>query len=1251
MAPQTTPPAPGSPTPRSRSAISRRHFLGTGSALTAGALAAGVGGALSGRAQAAAGGSFRADPVDLSPARWIWYPEGDPATDAPVGHRYFRRTFTVAAGEVTDAQLVVTGDDTVDVWLNGEFLAGSPRVPHSWRTALYVDLRTAVRPGTNTIALASRNQGGPAGLIARVRVLTSGGTTDAVTDARWSAGKEAPEGWEQPGFADGGWPAARDLGAYGTAPWYTAVTGPDLAAASPLSVAACTVEHRTSPLGIDAARPRFGWKLDSSAPQQRQGGYRIQVSSTADGTGDLWDSGTVPSGRQIDIPYAGASLASLTRCFWRVRVWDTQGRAGAWSAPRWFETGLLSGTDEWRAAFIGRPPGPDLSGAGWIWYPEGDPAGGRPAETRCFRRTFTLTGAPAAATLVVTGDDTADVWVNGTLVSASPRVTDSWKRAASVDVTAHLSVGANTIAIASRNTSQSPAGLIAKLTVTGGPTVVTDAAWKAYRDAPSGWQTPGYDDAAWPAARVVASYGGGPWGSGVQVVGPAPLLRKSFTVRGPVASARLLTTALGLHETRLNGAKVGDRVLAPGWTDYGKRLQYQVFDVTTRIRQGANALGAWLGNGWYSGSLGIAGGRRYGTQPWYSAQLVITFTDGTTQLVTTDGSWRTSTGAITADDLYHGETYDARLHIAGWDGAGFDDGDWTAVAVRDGAPPRMVAQPDDGVCVQQEFRPVRITEPKPGVWILDLGQNLTGWNRIALRGAEGTTVTVRHGEVLEPDGTLYTTNLRAAQATDRFTLAGTGDVETYEPRFTVHGYRYVELTGLPAGFTPDEDTVTGRAVWTDAAQPGTFRTSDPLINQLQHNIVWGERGNMLSVPTDCPQRDERLGWTGDIAAFCATSTFNLDTHAFLAKFTDDLTDAQQADGAFTDVAPAVAGGSGTAGWGDAGTIIPYTLWQRFGDLAVVDRHFTAMAKWVDYLRNTAGSDLIRNRQTYGDWLNVNDDTAQDLICTAYFAWSARLVARMAAATDRTAEAASYGRLADQVAAAFTARFVAGDGTVRGNTQTGYVLALAFGLLPASLVQPAADKLAARVAAAGGHLSVGFLGVENLLPVLADHGHADTAYRILLQRGFPGWGYMIDHGATTIWERWDGIRTDGSFNDPGMNSFNHYGLGSVGDFLYRHVGGLAPARPGYAALRVAPRPGGGLTSADSTYDTPYGEAASAWSISGSRLTLRVTVPVNTFATVTVPTSRPQSTVAPAQAVPAGPASYHLPAGTHTFTAEV
>ncbi|MFC4589260.1 glycoside hydrolase family 78 protein [Sphaerisporangium corydalis] len=1201
--------------------------------------------------------------VDLTGAGWIWYPEGSPGQSAPAGTRYLRRTFTVPSGAVTDAQLVVTGDDTLDVWLNGVPLAGSSRSTDSWQRSIYVDLASAVRAGSNTVAVAARNtSAGPAGVIARLRVTTAGGTTELVTDGAWKAANTVTPGWIEPSYADGSWPAAAVSGTYGAAPWGTGVAAPDLAAASPLAVTGPVTERRATPIGIEATGPRFGWTLTGGGGAQVQAAYQIVVATTEAaaqaGTGNVWDSGRVVSGRSVDAAYGGAALASATRYYWRVRVWDSQGRTGAWGPVTWFETGLRDPSAEWQAGFVGAPAGaPAVSGANWIWYPEGDPATNAPQATRYLRRSFTLpAGTIGRARLTVTGDDTADVWVNGTQVSTSPRAVDSWKSAAVLDVAARLHSGANTLAIAAQNTTVSPAGVLAALEVdvagAGTTRLVTDTAWKASQSGPSGWQQPGFDDSAWPAARVAAAYGSGPWAANVSVTEPAPYLRKGFNLAKPVASARLMVTALGLHETRINGAKVGTEALAPGWTDYGKRLAYRTFDVTAQVHQGDNALGALLGNGWYSGSIGFAGSQRYGTHPWYSAQLAVRFTDGTTQTVRTDSSWRTAPSPIRSDDLYHGEEYDAQAARAGWDTAGYSDAGWSAVTVRTGAVPRLVAAVDPGVAVQASITPVSVAQPKPGVWVLDLGQNFAGWNRLRVRGPAGTTVTMRHAEVLNPDGTIYTANLRAARATDRFTLAGTGADEVYEPRFTVHGYRYVELTGFPG--TPTTASVTGLAAWTGGAVTGTFDSSSALVDQLQHNILWGARSNMLSVPTDCPQRDERLGWTGDIAIFAGTSTFNFDVHGLLDKFADDLTDAQHADGAFTDVAPDVCCGAGKAGWADAGVIVPYTVWQRYGDLRVVDEHYTAMKRWVDYSRSTSGADLIRNQDTYGDWLNVNDNTANDLISTAYFGHVARLLARMAAATGRTADAASYGTLADQVAQAFTARFVAADGTVSGNTQTGYVLALSFGLVPSGRVQAVADKLAAKVAASGGHLSVGFLGVENLLPVLADHGHLDTAYQVLLQPGYPGWGYMSGRGATTIWERWDGIRTDGSFQDPGMNSFNHYGLGSVGDWLYRSVGGLGPddRDPGYRRLVIAPRPGGGLTSGKSDLRTPYGRALSDWSISAGTLTLQVEVPANATATVRVPATASATVTAPAQAVSMGyadgAATYQLGAGSYTFT---
>ncbi len=1158
--------------------------------------------------------------VGLGAAHWIWYPEGDPVQTAPAATRYLRRTFTAPAGPWTDAQLVVTGDDTIDVWLNGTYLAGSPRSTDAWQQARYVDLAAALRTGANTLQIAVRNTTtGPAGVLAHLRVAAAGGTTDLVTDNAWQAANAVPETWV----------AAKDLGAYGTGPWASNVAAP-AEAASPVTVAGLTTERQSNPVGLDARKPRFGWRLVSAATGQIQGRYQLAVGTSA-GAADVWDSGQVASAQSVDVAYGGPALTSNRTYHWRVRVWDAQGRPSPWSAAARFDTGLFDPGAEWQAGFIGAPATATLTGASWIWYPEGDPVNSVPAGNRYFRRTFDRSAAGTPATLVVTGDDTADVWVNGARVSTSRRVTDSWKRATTVDVTAQLRAGSNTVAIAATNTTAGPASVIAQL-----GTVVTDGSWKASQTGPAGWEQPGFDDAAWVAARVSAPLGGGQWGNQVSVAGPAPYVSKGFDVGKPVARARLFATALGLHDTYLNGARISDERLAPGWTDYAKRLQYRVYDVTANLRSGGNTLGALVGNGWYSGNIGFAGSQRYGTQPWYSARLSIEYTDGTRADVRTDGSWSSSPSTIVSDDLYHGEDQDAR--IASTAGA--------PVAVRSGALPHLVAQVDPGVTVQQEFAPKAITQPRPGVWIADLGQNFAGWNRLRVTGPAGTRVTLRHGEILNADGTLYTTNLRAAQATDTFTLAGTGAPEVFEPHFTVHGYRYVEITGFPGTF--GAGNLTGLAAWTDGAETGTFTTSDPLINQVQHNILWGARSNLLSIPSDCPQRDERLGWTGDIASFAATSTFGFDTHGLLTKFADDMVDAQRADGAFTDVAPAVIDGAGKAGWADAGVIVPYTIWQRYGDLAVADKHFAAMAKYVDYLRSTAGTDLIRDHETFGDWLNVDDNTPNDVSSTAFFGWSARLVARMAAATGRTAEASSYGDLADRIAAAFTARFVAADGTVGNNSQTGYVLALAFGQVPGNRAQAVADKLAAKVDARNGHLSVGFMGVENLLPALADHGHADTAYRILQQPDYPGWGYMNARGATTIWERWDGIRPDGTLQDPGMNSFNHYGLGSVGDWLYRSVGGVAPAAPGYRQVLIAPQPGGTLTGATADLTTAYGLTSSSWTRNGAAVTLKVVVPPNATAVVRVPAPAGATVNAPPEAVPQGSGSYSLASGTYTFT---
>ncbi|MCO5967487.1 family 78 glycoside hydrolase catalytic domain [Actinoallomurus soli] len=995
-------------------------------------------------------------------------------------------------------------------------------------------------------------------------------------------------------------------------------TAPAFAASTPVRVAATTTERATDPIGIDAARPRLGWRLDSAARGQSQTAYEVAVGSKPRAA-DVWDSGRVQSPQSVDVAYGGPALAPAHRYYWRVRVWDAQGKTTAWSKVSFFETGLSA--EDWTASWIGgSATTPSLSGAHWIWYPEGDPASSEPVSTRYFRRTVDLgSGAITRALFTLTADDGFTLYVNGTRIAASPQVTDSWKQGQLADVTKALHPGTNTIAIAAVNTTESPAGLIGRLHVERSGAdpvdVITDGSFKAAKDAADGWEQPGFDDSSWPAAKDTAAYGQGPWGTQViEPSQPVPYLRRGFTVTKRVAAARLYVSALGLYEARINGRRVGDDHFDPGWTDYTKRVQYQTYDVTSLLRRGDNAIGALLGDGWYSGNIGFAGTHVYGTRPWFLGQLRIDYADGTSQTVGTDGSWKTAPSPIAASDIYMGETYDARNEQAGWDRPGFDDSSWQAAETGTGVKANLVAQSAPPVRVQTVLHPKKMTEPKPGTYIFDLGQNMVGWNRLTVSGPAGTTVTIRNGEVLNPDGTLYTTNLRNAADTDRYTLKG-GGTETYEPRFTYRGYRYVEITGYPG--KPDLNAIAGVVANADAPQAGTLTTSDPLVNQIQHNIVWGQRGNFFSVPTDCPQRDERLGWTGDITAFAPTSTFNMDADTFLAKFATDLTDAQHSDGSFTNVAPDVGNtGSGTAAWGDAGVVVPYTLWQRYGDLRVVRDHYDAMKKWISYLESHS-SGLIRPNEGYGDWLNVNDDTPRDLIGTAYFAHSTDLMAQMAEAVGDSAGAASYRSLLGRIKDAFDARFVTPDGTVGNGSQTSYVLALSFGLLPDAQTGPAADRLVANIDAHGGHLTTGFLGTGALLPVLTATGHTDVAYRILGQRTFPSWGYEIGNGATTIWERWDGIKPDGTFNDPGMNSFNHYGLGAVGDWMYQNIGGIAPAAPGYQRTIIRPRPGGSLTSASASYRSAYGDIATRWRRSGNRFSLDVTVPVNTTAEVWVP----------------------------------
>ncbi|MDR6319701.1 family 78 glycoside hydrolase catalytic domain [Actinoplanes couchii] len=1012
----------------------------------------------------------------------------------------------------------------------------------------------------------------------------------------------------------------------------TLTAEPAIASGPAPTATGLAVEGLPGALGIDTPAPRLGWLIDSPRRGVLQAAYQIRVASTAAklsaGKADVWDSGRTAGADSTQVAYGGPALTSATRYHWQVRIWDTAGRGSAWSTPSWWETGLLRPGD-WRAKWIGR----ESPSASWSDFTLDlrlsvvrDAAGvffrakgvndaymwqladfGNAPVLRPHVRTggtwqllkqVPIDGVVAPADFhkphdlrIETAGSTIRTYVDGTLVDTT---TDSRRTSGTIGL----------------RTSDAESAVFHAVRLTVGGKVEIDADLTAGSNPFT---------AGTPTAQGLAVSGS----TQALLADPAgkPLLRREFHIDRKISRARIYATALGVYELSLNGARVGDHQLAPGWTDYAERIQYQTFDVTGQLVTGDNTLGAMLGDGWYSGSIAWLGDKLYGERPELLAQLHIDYADGTSQTIGSDGTWRTATGPVLRGDNVHGETYDARLDPPGWRRSAFDDTAWTAATVRDTTADdptaRLVAQIDPPVKVTGELPAKTVTQPRPGVWVFDLGQNMVGTVRLKVTGDAGRTVRIRHAEVLNPDGTVYTANLRTAQATDNYTLAGTG-AEVYEPRFTFHGFRYVELTGYPG--TPALSAVTGRVTGTAAPVTGELTTSDPMINQLQSNIVWGQRGNFLSVPTDTPARDERLGWTGDINVFAETATYNMDSLSFLTKWLADLRDAQSANGAYPDVAPRSCCGDGAAGWADAGITVPYTLWKRYGDTRVLADHYDSMRRYVDYLQATSDGPLRPNAGPYLDWLNLDDPTPAGVVGTAYAAYSTRLFAEMATALGRTADAGKYRARADAVTAAFAATYLTADNRIRGDSQTGYVLALSMNLVPTDRRDAVGRRLAERVAARGHHLSTGFLGTPDLLPALTDTGNLDIAYRLLQNRDYPSWGYEIARGATTIWERWDSIKPDGTFGDVGMNSFNHYAYGAVGDWMYRTIGGIRPddTAPGYRHVTIAPRPGGGLTAARAAYRSRYGRIVSDWTLDrAGQMSLSVTVPGNTTATVQIP----------------------------------
>ena len=1063
-------------------------------------------------------------------------------------------------------------------------------------------------------------------------------------------------------------------------------------AASSLTPGELRCEYRTDPIGLGECQPRLAWKLtavDAAARGLSQSAWQVLVAASpealAQDRGECWDSGRVANAATNNIVYAGRPLVSRAACWWKVRVWDQAGVPSAWSVPARWTLGLLDAT-QWTAEWIGLDAAPPTAGGAlteerrlrlgtlhWMRAALTASKEGPLPEVRV-RRAFTLPAGRTVtrATLALTPDMRCAITMNGRAIAEVTR----WDQAVPLDLTAALVAGENVVGLRVTQDDGYPPALLGELEVIfaeGEPLrLPIDLSWlHATGSAPVGWDQVGFDAAAWQPLVELADKKNpkkvvSPWGTpqnATHWLAPAPFLRRSFSVTQPVRRATIYATALGIYELQLNGARVSRDLLTPGWTEYTRRLSHQTYDVTAQLHPGANALGALLGDGWFASVAAYTGLRHYyGGAPRLRAQLEIEYADGTTATVATDGAWRGAHGAQRYADIYMGSAWDARLAQPAWARAEFDDRTWSPVAtgLAPGSPDKFVLEPAtlEPVRPQEELPARAVTSPRPGSYVFDLGQNMVGWARLKIRGAAGQRLVVRHGEMLNPNGTLYTSNLRGATATDVFWLRGGGE-ETLEPWGTVHGFRYVEINGLAEA--PGVAAVTGIVVHNPLDRAGEFSCSDPRVNQLFHNIIWGQKGNYLETATDCPQRDERLGWTGDTQFFMRTALYNYEAAAFVERWlTTLITDSQGADGTFPDTAPAIGmKPHGVTAWGDAALFCTYQLWKVYGDTRIVERHFDQLARYIAWLQARAVNGIV-SVGGYGDWVNIGGGAKKEVMDTAYYAHLCGLMAEMAAAIGRDADAARLAALQQEVIAAWRRDFLQADGGILESSQTGFALAFTMGLLPEAMKAKAADKFVAEIAAKNWHLATGFIGTPRLLPGLQAAGRNDIAYRLLLQDTYPSWLYQVKLGATTMWERWDGWTPEQGFQGIGMNSFNHYAFGAVGEYLYRFVGGIDTDGPGFRRLSIAPQPGAGLTQARTSYDSPTGKISSAWQIADGIFSLDVTVPPNTTATIHVPAAdaaavceggRPAAKAAGLEflRVEQGTAVYRAGSGRYQFTA--
>lgn len=1008
---------------------------------------------------------------------------------------------------------------------------------------------------------------------------------------------------------------------------------------STLKVNELRCEYLTNPLGIDTEMPRLSWILTAISPDRRnlrQSAYRILVAATPEllqkDEGDLWDSGKVNSDDSILIEYNGKPLLSRARAWWKVRVWDQDGNQSAWSDPASWTMGLLA-PDDWHAKWIGLEGGEDeaeeTQDALWITSASGQSNG------NCFRSIVRLPehNPLSYAVLMIMGTHPLHVTINNTnyrFDRHSPRLFVS-------DVTSALHAGSNQLIV-----SVEPDQSGTEATIMGGLTLDladgtilhfhTDTEWQS-TELLRGATAAAVPAGNWSPVRVAEPPPAVPPVKPIRPRLPARMLRKEFLLRSQARRATIYISGVGDFELYLNGQKISDDIFGLNVSNYDKRVYYRTCDVSGIVKQGANAVGVLLGNGRFFAPRNYNPTTRSYGYPKLLMQMEVEHLDGTIETMVSDASWKVSAdGPIRANNEYDGEEYDARRELSGWDQAGYVDDSWKAAELVGTPLGRLRAQMNPPIRVVREMRPVNLNQPRPGVYVFDMGQNMVGWCRLKVTGHRDARVRIRHAERLRPDGMLYTDNLRSARATDIYVLSGSGE-EQYHPRFTYHGFQYVELTGYPG--TPDLSTITGQVIHDDLREHADFSTSNGMLNQIYKNVLWGTRGNYRSMPTDCPQRDERQGWLGDRAGGSKGETFLFEVSPLYAKWLMDIEDGINGQGSLDDVAPNYWNFyQDNVTWPATFIIAAAGMYEQYGDRRVIQSHYPAMKQWIDHMNGHLQGDLMPC-DTYGDWCvppesltqihstDPSRQTAAEVLGTSYYYFLLRLMSRFAVIAGNASDQSAFDDLAARMKVAFHNKyFNPADNTYSNGSQTSSILPLAFDMTLEDKRQGVVQALVENIRTkTNGHIGTGLVGAQWIMETLTRFGHANLAYEIATQRTYPSWGYMVSKGATTIWELWNGDTAD-----PEMNSMNHLML--VGDLIswcYQSLAGIKADvdRPGFKHIVVAPILAGDLTVVKASHASPYGTIATSWERSAGRFSLHLTIPINTTATVYVPAKTPDA----------------------------